>query len=75
MTRSTLIGGLIGGFEQTLPILHSTASTPRQLRIFFSLRYKTKAKMDNHPLGFHSVANRPSGVLILQNNHLEFLNW
>ena len=36
---------------------------------------KIKAKMHNHPLGFDSVANRPPGVLILQYNHLRFLNW
>ena len=37
--------------------------------------YQKKAKMHNHPLGFGSVANRPPGVLILQYNHLRFLNW
>jgi hypothetical protein len=36
---------------------------------------KTKAKMHNHPPGFGLVANRPPGVLILQYNHLGFLNW
>ena len=36
---------------------------------------KFKAKMHNHPLEFDSVANRPPGVLILQYNHLGFLNW
>jgi hypothetical protein len=35
----------------------------------------SKAKMHNHPLGFGSVANRPPEVLILQYNHLGFLNW
>ena len=36
---------------------------------------KNKAKMHNYPLGFGSVANRPPRVLILQYNHLGFLNW
>jgi hypothetical protein len=34
-----------------------------------------KAKLHNHPMGFGSVANRPPGILILQYNHLGFLNW
>ena len=34
-----------------------------------------KAKLYNHSLGFGSVSNRPPEVLILQYNHLKFLNW
>ena len=39
------------------------------------LEFLRKAKLHNHPLGFGSVANKPPGVLILQYNHLVFLNW
>jgi hypothetical protein len=34
-----------------------------------------KVKIHYHPLGFDLVANRLSGVLILQYNYLRFLNW
>ena len=34
-----------------------------------------KIKIHNYRLGFDSVANRPSGVLILQYNPMRFLNW
>ena len=37
--------------------------------------YLYKAKLYNHPLEFGSVANRSLGVLILQYNHMRFLNW
>ena len=39
------------------------------------LLYILKVKLHNHPLRFESFANWPTGVFILQYNHLRFLNW
>ena len=64
-----------GGFWSTLMVLGGGLYC-----LFITNKNKNnnnnnKAKLHNHSLGFDSVANRPFRVLILQYNHLGFLNW